>query len=210
MYLTLLLSYDIISKKVGTHFMKKRNLFIIVPFFIILVVTYIKYKEVPFEDYQDFSLLEMQKHNDKLEKITASYAVKNNISSEYEKKLYDCVGGLLYTKNADSKFINALSECKNDYDSGKETIYYNQSWLMKDFNKYSGSYSPLQKIIQKTLKEPKSFEMLKTSHEMRLSAERPHMFVSIDFKGANIQGYILTRNMSAKVDAVTKEIYDIN
>ena len=59
--------------------MRKRNLFIIVPFFIILVVTYIKYKEVPFENYQDFSLLEMQKHNDKLEKITASYATKQGV-----------------------------------------------------------------------------------------------------------------------------------
>ena len=190
--------------------MRKRNLFIILPIFIILIVTYIKYKEVPFEDYQNYSLLEMQKFNDKLEKITLSYANKQGIDSTYQKKLYDCVGDLIYTKSSDLMLTDVFSECKNDYDTAKETIYYNQSWLMKDFNKYSGSYSPLQKIIQKTLKEPKSFEMLKTTYEMRLSDARPHMFVSIDFKGANIQGYMLTRNISAKVDAKTKEIYDIN
>ena len=189
--------------------MKKRNLFIIVPFFIILVVTYIKYKEVPFEDYQDFSLLEMQKYDDILEKITASYAIRQGIDGAYQKRLYDCVGGLIYTKSSDLRLKEVLLECKNDIDTAKETTYYNQSWLMKDFNKYSGSYSPLQKIIQKTLKEPKTFEMLKTSHEMRLLDPRPHMFISIDFKGANIHGYILTRNMSAKVDALTKEMYDI-
>ncbi|MDB2562524.1 hypothetical protein N9X61_02855 [Sulfurimonas sp.] len=189
--------------------MKKRNLFIIMPFFIILIVTYIKYKEIPYEDYQNHSLKDMQKFNDKLEKISASFASKNNIQETYEKKLYNCVGEFIYTKNEDLTFKDVLTECKDDYLANKEITYYNQSWLMKDFNKYSGSYLPLQKIIQKTIKESKSFEMLKTTYEMKFSDSRPHMFVSIDFKGANIHGYILTRNMSAKVDAKTKEIYDL-
>ena len=80
---------------------------------------------------------------------------------------------------------------------------------MRGFNPWNGSYGPLQKIIQKTIKEPKSYEMLKTTYTMNFTDARPHMFVSIDFRGANINGYMLTRNISAKVDAKTKEIYDI-
>jgi len=189
--------------------MKKRNIFILVPFLVLLVVFYIKYKEIPYEDYQNFSLKEMQNITDKLQRITNSYANNHAIDETYQNTLYDCAGNLIYTKSPEMKFSDVMTQCKNDYESNSQTVYFNQAWLMKDFNRYSNGYSPLEKIIHKTIKEPKSYEMLKTSYEMRFSDPRPHMFVSIDFKGANIQGYMLTRNMSAKVDAKTKEIYDL-
>ena len=189
--------------------MRKRNIFILVPILIILLVTYIKYKEVPYEDYQNLTLKDMQKFNSKLKKITSSYANKNEISDTYKNTLYNCAGSLIYTKIQSLKFSEIMTECKNDYNKGLNIVYFNQAWLMKDFNRYSGSYSPLEKIIKKTIKEPKSYEMINTTYEMRFSDERPHMFISIDFKGANIQGYMLTRNMTAKIDAKTKKIYDI-
>ena len=189
--------------------MRKRNIFILVPFLIILVVVYIKYKEIPYEDYQNHSLKEMQKLNDTLKRITASYAKNNAIDETYQQTLYDCAGNFIYTKDENLKFSEIMQECKDDYTQKRENSYINQSWIMKDFNKWSNAYVPLEKIIKKTIKEPKSYQMLKTSYEMKFSDARPHMFVSIDFKGANIQGYMLTRNMSAKVDVKTKEIYDI-
>lgn len=189
--------------------MRKRNIFITTPFFIILIVSYIKYREVPYQDYQDKTLQEMKKFNDKIENITKSYASAQNIDESYQKSFYDCVGSLVYTEDAASQFSTVLDECNEDYKNNANKVYFNQSWLMQGFNPWNGSYGPLQKIIQKTIKEPKSYEMLQTRHEMRFDDARPHMFVSIDFKGANIQGYILTRNISAKVDAKTKEIYDL-
>ena len=189
--------------------MRKRNLFIIAPFFILLIVFYIKYKEIPYQDYQEHSLQEIKKFNTKLQKITNSYANANNIEKAYQQTFYDCVGGLVYTNDEKLAFNTVLSECNEDYIQKAGKTYFNQSWLMQGFNPWNGSYGPLQKIIQKTIKEPKSYEMLKTTHSMHFDDPRPHMFVSIDFKGANIQGYMLTRNISAKVDAKTKEIYDI-
>ena len=189
--------------------MRKRNIFILLPILIILFVTYLKYKEIPYEDYQNTTLSDMQKIDKKLKGIVSSYAKQNNIDDAYIPTLYDCAGNHVYTKESTLQLKDVMQECKKDYESGGKSVYYNQSWLMQGFNPYDGSYGPLQKIIQKTLKEPKSYQMLKTSYEMKFEDERPHMFVSIDFKGANIQGYMLTRNMSAKVDAKTKEIYDL-
>ena len=199
----------VLFEKSKEQFMRKRNIFITTPFFIILIVSYIKYREVPYQDYQDKTLQEMKKFNDKIENITKSYASAQNIDESYQKSFYDCVGSLVYTEDAASQFSTVLDECNEDYKNNANKVYFNQSWLMQGFNPWNGSYGPLQKIIQKTIKEPKSYEMLQTRHEMRFDDARPHMFVSIDFKGANIQGYILTRNISAKVDAKTKEIYDL-
>jgi len=201
--------YDIIRKIQRATMFRKRNLFIFVPIFIIIFVTYLRYREIPFEEYQNKTLLEMQSHNDILERISKSYIKRNNIDTNYLKLFYDCVGEKIYLQNKDNLFETVLNECKNDYDSKAQHSYHNISWLMKDFNKYDGSYSPLQKIIQKTIKDPKTYEMLKTSYELRLEDERPHMFVSIDFKALNLYGMLLTRNMSARVDAKTKEIYDL-
>ena len=189
--------------------MKKRNIFIIAPFFILLIVFYIKYREVPYQDYQDKTVQEMQKFNKKLENITTSFTNAHDIEESYQKTFYDCAGGLIYAKDANSKFSTVLDECNEDYKNKSDKTYFNQSSLMRGFNPWNGSYGPLQKIIQKTIKEPKSYEMLKTTYTMNFTDARPHMFVSIDFRGANINGYMLTRNISAKVDAKTKEIYDI-
>ena len=189
--------------------MRKRNIFILVPLLFILLVFYVRYKEIPYEDYQNHTLKEMQKFNNDLEKIIFSYANKNDIDDTYKRTLYDCAGDLIYTEQSDLKFSDVMSKCKDDYNKDLNTVYFNQSWLLKDLNRYNGSYLPLEKIIQKTIKEVESYEMIKTTYEMRFSGQRPHMFVSIDFRGANIQGYMLNRNMSAKIDAKTKEIYDI-
>ena len=198
------------EKIIGKLFMfRKRNLFILVPLLIILFVTYLRFKEIPYDDYKALTLQEMQEHNDKLERITKSFATNNNIPKEYEKKLYDCAGDYIYTKDAAHTFETVMQECKNEYKSGEELTHYNQSWLMKDFNKYDGNYGPLQKIIQKTIKDPKTYQMLETRYELHFDDARPHMFVSIDFKALNMYGYMLTRNMSARVDARTKEIYDL-
>lgn len=193
--------------------MRKRNIFILVPILVILLLVYIKYREIPYEDYQNHTLIEMQKEmlklNNDLERVTSSYANKNDIDDTYKKNLYDCVGNLIYTEPSDLKFIDVLSKCKDDYNKNLNLTYFNQYWLMRDFNRYNGSYIPLEKIIKKTIKEVETYKMIKTTFKMRFNDERPHMFVSIDFRAANIQGYMLNRNMSAKVDAKTKEIYDI-
>ena len=78
--------------------MSKRNIFILVPLLVILVVFYISYKEIPYEDYQNYTLKEMQKFNSDLEKIIFSYANKNDIDETYVRTLYDCDGSLIYTE----------------------------------------------------------------------------------------------------------------
>jgi hypothetical protein len=189
--------------------MRKRDIFLAIPIVVILIVTYIKYREIPYENYQDETLSEMQNHGDKLEKISSSYVKRNNIDEKLKRPFYDCVGEYIFTKDPNQKLLQVLDECKKEFDEKTQKSHFNISWIKKDFNRYDGSYSPLQKIIQKTIKEPKSYQHLATNYHFNFEDARPHMAVSIDYRAANIQGYMLTLNMSAKVDMKTKEIYDL-
>ena len=188
---------------------KKRNILVFSPLIVILIAVYIKYRELPFEDYQNNTLTQMQKFNSTLKRITDSYVNRNDIDETYAGTFYDCVGGLIYTQTSTDLFHEVLEECKSDYTQKKDLVYYNNSWLMRDFNKFNNSYMPLEKRIKKTVKDNKSYNMIKTTHTMHFTEERPHMFVSIDFRAANLGGYMLDRTMSGKVDAKTKELYDV-
>jgi hypothetical protein len=189
--------------------MRKRNILVFTPVIVILIAVYVKYRELPFEDYQNNTLVEMQKFNSTMKRITDSYVNRHSIDEAYEKTFYDCVGSAIYVNDAQTLFLQSLEECHIDYTQEKNITYYNQSWIMRDFNKFNNSYMPLEKRIKKTIKDNKSYNMIKTSYTMNFNAQRPHMFVSIDFRAANLGGYMLERTMEGKVDLITKELYEV-
>ncbi len=179
-------------------------------------IAYITFLAIPtyysdsfYKNYLSKTNKELQDFGSDLKGMAQSFSNDNNIQKEYLNTMYDCLGSLIYTRKADALFKITLQICKDDYLENKKLTYYNQSWLRKEFSHWNGSYLPLQKIIQKYIKEAKSYEHLKTTHTMNFTDKRPHMFVSIDFRGANIDGYMLNRTMEVKVDAKTKEMYDL-
>ena len=80
---------------------------------------------------------------------------------------------------------------------------------MRDFSKWDGSYILLERIIKKHIKEKASYTMRNMSYKMVFEDKRPHMFVSITYTAANLGGRIYERTMSVKVDAKTKELFDL-
>ncbi len=186
--------------------------------FLILgaIVAYITFLAMPkyysddyYKEYVSKTNKEVQAFGKDLKGLAQSFSKTKNIPQTYIDTMYDCLGSLIYTQEADALFETTLQICQDDYDAKKNIIYYNESWLRKEFNTWDASYMPLQKIIQKHIKTPKSYEHLKTTSLMNLTDKRPHMFVSIDFRAANINGYMLDRTMEVKVDAKTKEMYDL-
>lgn len=180
------------------------------------LVAYISFLWMPiyysndfYKDYTKKTNKQLQNFGSDVQGIAQSFSNTHNIKKEYIDTMYDCLGSLIYTQKPESLFETTLKICKDDYEQKKNLTYYNESWLRKDFSRWNGTYRPLEKIIQKYIKEAKSYEHIKTTSTMNLKDKRPHMFVSIDFRAANIDGYMLSRTMQAKVDAKTKEIYDL-
>ena len=177
----------------------------------IVVVNLPKYYSNDFyKEYENKTNKEMQSLYDELEGIAFSFVQDTKINEEYKATMHDCIGFLIY-KNDENKLLKStLEECNNDYkNKDSNIVYYNEAWLRKDFSHWNGSYLPLERIIQKHIKENKSYEHLKTTASIHFLDERPHMFVSIDFRAANMTGYMLNRTMEAKIDAKTKEVYDL-
>jgi hypothetical protein len=165
-----------------------------------------------YKKYLTQTNLEMQEFdfNEKLKGIAYSYAQDNNISDTYKNTLYDCLGYAIYNTDSSQHIKDTLAECKKDYiTQNAKAIYYNQAWLMRDFSKWDGSYILLERIIKKHVKEKASYKMTRISHAMFFEDKRPYMFVSIEYRAANLGGRISDREMSVKVDAKTKELFDL-
>jgi len=191
---------------------ENKKLFIFIAFTIMIIV-YINlpktYNNDLYKEYTSKTNKEMQSLGKELLGIAYSFAQDTKMLETSKSAMYDCIGSTIYNADENASFQSTLQICKNDYDNNKSSSYFNHAWLVKDFSHWNGSYLPLERIIQKHLKESKSYEHLKTTHTMHFTDTRPHMFVSIDFRGANIGGYMLDRTMEVKVDAKTKELYDL-
>lgn len=190
---------------------KKQFIFIVLAILAYFFFTREKtYDNDEYKKYQTKTNKEMQDLKKELKGIAYSFSQDNKISDAYRDTMYDCFGYLIYKKEENGSFNDSMNICKKEYIiKNEQAIYYNEAWLREEFSHWNGTYIPLERIIQKHLKESKSYEHLKTTTTMYFTDERPHMFVSINFRGANINGYILDRTMEVKVDAKTKELYDL-
>ena len=165
-----------------------------------------------YKEYIHNTNKEMQKFEfrEQLKGIAYSYTQEHTISQSYKNTFYDCLGYFIYNNKPDTTLGTTLELCKNDYlNKGVSALYYNQAWLMRDFSKWDGSYILLERIIKKHIKEKASYTMHNISYTMVFEDKRPHMFVSIDYTAANLGGRIYERTMSVKVDAKTKELFDL-
>lgn len=165
-----------------------------------------------YKEYTKKTNKEMQKFelSEELKAIAYSYTQDQNLPEDYRNTMYDCLGYSIYNTQDDTFLETTLKECKEDYHSKNgQANYYNHAWLMRDFSRWDGSYLLLEHIIKKHIKEKASYTMTKVTHKMFFDDERPHMFVSIEYRAANLGGRISDREMSVRVDAKTKELYNL-
>lgn len=194
---------------------EKKNRLIFWGIAIVVIIILIIPKEENFDNYKDTTLKEAQSLNlTKLKNIASSYVETKNLPESYNKKFYDCLGNLIYEKNESFTLEKMLGWCYEDYTNSNNNQmdeYYNTAELLADFSPYDGKYYPLENMIKNILmKNPSSYEHVKTTYRfVYYGAERPHMFLSTQFRGTNDFGGVVSQRVVAKVDAITKELYDI-
>lgn len=146
-----------------------------------------------------------------LKKVAFSFSEENNISQDYHNTMYDCLAYYTYDKSQELTVGQMLDWCKEDYiNKDKKAVYYNLELLLEDFSPWDGSYRPLEEIIKQSMNDTESYEHIKTTNRMVFfGTKRPHMVVNTIFSGKNAFGGVVKQEVSVKVDAKTKELYDI-
>lgn len=147
-----------------------------------------------------------------IKKIAIEYAKTNNIEETYYNTMYDCLSDNVYTKSPDFKVQEMLVWCKNDYDNKNTKPYYNKDWLFEDFSSLNGAYKPLENIIKDNMNDPSSYEHIKTAYNFVFygdSVTRPYMQITTEYRGKNSFGALVKGENTVKIDAKTKEMFDI-
>ena len=164
-----------------------------------------------YQKYEDKTNQEMRDSTTSLKEIAYSFVEDNNISDSYKDTMYDCLGYFVYSKDPNLKLKEMMQWCKNDYiQKDGKAIYYNEAWLLEDFSRWDGSYRPLEQVIKNSMNDESSYEHIKTTYRMVFfGTKRPYMAVSTLFSGKNAFGGTVKQTVSAKVDAKTKEIFEI-
>lgn len=168
--------------------------------------------EIYYKKYENTTLKDIrEKTNGTLKKIAFSFAKENNISEDYYNTMYDCLAYNTYNKSQDLTVNTMLGWCNNDYiNKDKKAVYYNSEWLLEDFSSWDGSYRPLEKIIKANMNDTSSYDHIKTTYRMVFfGTKRPYMFVTTKFSGKNAFGGVVKQDVSVKVDAKTKELFDL-
>ena len=150
---------------------------------------------------------------DKLKAYSDSYAQSKNVDIVNYDKFYSCIGHHIWTKEKTLPLGQISEWCYNDTkreDYNKDTFnYVNRAVFMADFSQFDGSYRPFIEYIKSGMKNPSSFEHIKTIYSFDSSTKNPYMFIRCIFNGSNSFGGVVEHMVSAKVDEKTKKIYDI-
>ena len=162
---------------------------------------------IPLKDAKLISLKE-------LEDISTKYVSLKGLDSSYNKKFYDCLGELIWDKDENLSVSKILDWCYDGYtlteNKGMKRQYYNKAWLLDDFSRWDGSYRPLEEMIKKNMHNDDSYKHVETRYEFVLSGVKtPYMKVRTKYKGTNKFNAIVNGYASIKINAITKEVLDI-
>ncbi len=162
----------------------------------------------------DYSVKEAKKlplHQ--LKQLSTNFVVKQNLNDKYNQKFYNCLGQMVWGKDDTLKTSKLLTWCYSDYlntPNNSMKTYYNTAELLSDFSAWDGSYNSLVTFIKSRMKDADSFEHVQTTNRLVYhGVNRPHMIIVMKYRGTNSFGAKVLGEVSAKVDAVTKEVYDI-
>lgn len=145
---------------------------------------------------------------DTIRKIAISYSDKHAVNDW--DNFEDCLGEYLYEKDENFKLSKIIDWCMIEQQAKKKTVHYNTADLLSDFSVWDGSYKPLEQRIKSAMNDEGSYQHIKTTYRLVYhGAKRPHMVVRTVFSGKNRYGGVVKNTITAKIDAVTKEIYSI-
>lgn len=168
-----------------------------------------------YNDYKERTLKEARSfQSSTIGNIAKEYIKVKNLPIKYEKDFSNCLGQLVHEKLDTFTIDKMLNWCYDDYKNSPNNqmkTYYNTASLIEDFSIYDGSYRPLEDIVKKSMKNNDSYEHVETLYSFVYSGKNitPHMNIKMTFKGTNSFGAIVPTTITAKVNAVTKKIYDI-
>lgn len=163
-----------------------------------------------YEEYNGTMISTLRKPTDNIiiRDIANDYVADHSYINS--KKMYDCLAYLTWTKSDEYTIGKMIGWCVEDFKSGKNENYVNIAELMTDFSSYDGTYRPLERMIKEKMNDPSSYEHVETKYTHVFDGtDRPYMAVETTFRGNNIYGAKAINTVSAKVDATTKEIYNI-
>ena len=163
-----------------------------------------------YQEYNNTAIMELRKPSDNIiiRDIATDYAADHSYINS--KKMYDCLAYLTWTKSDEYTIGKMIDWCAEDFKNGKNENYINIAELMSDFSSYDGAYRPLEKIIKEKMNDPSSYEHIETKYTHVFDGvDRPYMAVETTFRGNNAYGAKVINTASVKVDATTKEIYNI-
>lgn len=149
----------------------------------------------------------------KIKVLSTNFVKTNNLNPEYNQKFYNCLGQMIWEKDDNLKTSKLLDWCYSDYlntPNNSMNQYYNTAELLSGFSAWDGSYKTLVESVKSIMKDSTSFEHVKTTYRfVYYGTDRPHMVIIMQYRGANSFGAKVLGTVSAKVDAITKELYDI-
>lgn len=167
--------------------------------------TYSKYKDTTLKEAKVLPL-------STINIIASGFVKEKNIDPIYNEIFNNCLGEFIYAKNDTFTLDKMLGWCYTDYTSnnGKMKQYYNTVILMSKFSPWDGSYAPLEKLIKNSMNDVTSYEHVKTNYRLIYSGvTRAHMILTAQFRGKNGFGSMVLQTVTAKVDAITNEMYDV-
>ena len=182
---------------------------IFIIFFVVIVGWFILSPDEPLENktLRDATNLSL----DELKDFSNNYAKSKEVNPEYYNKFYTCISDHLWNKSPDL-LLGKISEwCYNDTkrEDYKNINYIDRASFIPLFSKWDGSYSPFIEFIKSEMKNPASFEHVKTLTSYTTNTESPYMFIRCIYRGTNSFGAVVEQSISAKVDDKTKRIYDV-
>ncbi len=162
-----------------------------------------------YQEYNATSISELRKPTAyiTIKDIATDYAIDH--SGIGSNRMYDCLSYYVWGRNEYRTVGEMIDWCVEDFKSGKNTNYGNFAETIRDFSEYDGRYIPLERKIKENLNDPSSYEHIKTNYTITLDDKSPYMTIVTSFRNTNIYGAKIINTVRAKVDATTKEIYDI-
>lgn len=115
------------------------------------------------------------------------------------------------TDSINSILIEELKESETyvkmiDYDPSKpQEIEYTEEDIEKQFSKWDGSHIKLEEYLVSKLKNPDSYEHVKSEYAER----KTYLEVKLTYRGTNSYNAIVTSSISAKCDLKTGQVLEI-
>jgi hypothetical protein len=157
---------------------------------------------------------EYKKHLLILQRMGQRIPVSKGIYYEHIRDLEVIAGKVDNSEPLHAKIVRSLDSLKKiEYDLSKEVVvpnisdmsYYSQEDIDKQFSPYDGSHRKLEEYVQERMKDPESYEHVKSEYKAR----EDYLEVLLTYRGKNSYNATTTEQVRAKCDLNTGDVLEI-